>query len=1175
MTAIGSNLAHVTYWATQNPFIDRFKTAGDWNVRSATGAYLDEKPQVDEHGHLTGVGQDQQLSTSFAVDPLSAGNSNVYVLTYTGSATVRLGTAKIISQEAGKIVFESTNAADAPAINMLLRGMDPNDPVRDIHVVRQDQLDLFNAGEIFNPAFIDKASDWSVLRYMDWGNTPASEQVSWETRATLDNATWASKSNGNGVPIELMVELANKTGTDMWWNAPTMADDAYVTAALTYIRDHLDPSLKVHVEYTNEMWNWGYSNSKWALNKANEMWGVDVNKDGKIDPSNTSEAVMGGWMQFYGYRSAQIAKVAQDVFEGQPDDRLATVLATQTANSALFNYMKQGVARAGLGSVDDLFDEFAVTTYFGNQISAATSKAADKAKVLEWARSGEAGMAAAFRDMEFGGAIGNDLSLVALSKQLERQAAIAKANGMTLVAYEGGAHLTPATYTGEERTLMMDFIDRLMNDPRMGDLYTKMVDVFKAAGGETLIAFTDTSDNRASGYWGNLDNIYVESSPRYDALKAAADDAKLDKALEIGIGGLLQVSGDGSANALTAEGPSHLKGLAGDDLLIGSSGDDVLDGGIGRDTMKGGEGNDIYYVDDVNDLVVENRNDGTDTVITSLASYTLGRNVENLTLSGRINVTGTGNELDNVIRATGGGSASLYGMGGNDTLIGGNGDDLLDGGIGDDRMEGGAGNDTYVVSSAKDVVIEGVNAGIDLIRSKVNNWTLGANIENLTYTGASTFLGTGNELDNVISGGSASRASLYGMAGNDTLIGTAGNDILDGGVGNDVMRGGAGNDIYYVDSEFDVIEESANGGDDMVYVSAARYTLSANVERLVAARGGTFIGNAGDNTMIASDFGTVLRGMDGNDILQGGAGDDILDGGTGADRMVGGAGNDIYYVDNAADLPVEYANQGIDEIRTTLNTYRIGVNFEDLTFLGSGNFVGTGNAADNRILGGAGDDVLDGRAGADTMIGYGGNDTYYVDDVRDLVIEEAGGGNDMVYASVSYTLPVNVENLYLQVGASDGVGNDLDNVINGNSLANKLWGLGGNDTIDGGGGNDTIYGGGGRDALIGGTGSDTFVFAEGELTTDRNNTAAIQDFSRAERDKIDLSGLDAILGNTGNDAFRFIGGGAFSQNAGELRVQANGSFYDVYGDTNGDGVADFLLQVTSKSGMLVAGDFVL
>ncbi|MBX5192413.1 RTX toxin, partial [Rhizobium sp. NZLR3b] len=400
-------------------------------------------------------------------------------------------------------------------------------------------------------------------------------------------------------------------------------------------------------------------------------------------------------------------------------------------------------------------------------------------------------------------------------------------------------------------------------------------------------------------------------------------------------------------------------GLA--NTIAGGAGNDTLDGGAGNDTLIGGAGNDIYLVGDSFDVVIESANKGTDTVQTALSSYTLSNNVENLTYTGSASFTGTGNALAN-------------------TITGGAGNDTLDGGAGADSLIGGAGNDTYIVDNAGDSVAENTGAGTDTVRTTLASYTLGSNVENLSFVGTGTFTGTGNSLAN-------------------TIKGAAGADTLDGKAGADILIGGAGNDTYIVDVS-DVVTEGLNEGTDLIRTALSSYALTniANVENL------TFIGT-GDFSGTGNSLANTITG---------GAGNDTLDGGAGNDTLIGGAGNDIYVVDSASDVITEAVSAGTDEIRTALATYSIAalVNVENLTYTGSASFTGTGNALANKITGGAGNDVLNGGAGADTLIGGAGDDTYIVDNAGDIVTEAADEGIDTVRTTLaSYTLGSDVENL--------------------------------------------------------------------------------------------------------------------------------------------------------------------
>ncbi len=255
-----------------------------------------------------------------------------------------------------------------------------------------------------------------------------------------------------------------------------------------------------------------------------------------------------------------------------------------------------------------------------------------------------------------------------------------------------------------------------------------------------------------------------------------------------------------------------------------------------------------------------------------------------------------------------------------------------------------------------------------------------------------------------------------------------------------------------------------------------------------------------------------------------------------------------------------------------------------------------GLAGNDVISTGLGNDVIRGGQGGDKMTGGGGDDYYYVDNTSDQVIEALNGGNDTVESSLAaHTLAANVETLILGEGGRDGTGNALNNQITGNGGANTLNGGAGNDMIDGGGGADIIIGGAGSDTLFGGAGADTFQYQSpadigaGAPLIARGSIPAtvsvdtILDFSIREGDRIDLRALDANINTRAvNDDFVVVS--QFTRVAGQLVIEAvadrggaiageaapGGNFYRLLGDTNGDGVSDFTLNIYSQSVLQVS-----
>ncbi|MEF2074010.1 calcium-binding protein [Consotaella aegiceratis] len=445
---------------------------------------------------------------------------------------------------------------------------------------------------------------------------------------------------------------------------------------------------------------------------------------------------------------------------------------------------------------------------------------------------------------------------------------------------------------------------------------------------------------------------------------------------------------------------------------------------------------------------------------------------------------------------------------------------------------------------------------------------------------------------NDVLGGDAGGNVLQGLNGNDVLAGRGGNDVLLGGAGNDVLNGGTGADrldggagldtASYAGATAavtaDLLVTSNNTGDAVgdIYIS---------VENLIGTGfSDVLLGDAGGNVLQGLNGNDVLAGRGGNDVLLGGDGNDVLNGGVGADRLDGGAGLDTAsYAGSTIGLTADFLASSSNTGEAAGDVYvavenLIGSNFNDV--LGgdaggnvlqglNGNDVLAGRGGNDVLLGGAGNDVLNGGTGADRLDGGAGLDTASYAGATAGVTADflASSSNTGEAAGDVY---VAVENL-IGTGFSDVLLGDAGgNVLQGLNGNDVLAGRGGNDVLLGGAGNDILFGGIGADTLNGGAGSDIFTFqAIGESTVAAATRDTIQDFVRGQ-DVINLSAIDANTGAAGDQAFTYIGAAAFTGVAGQLRFAAE----TVYGDVNGDGIADFAIEVNDTA-LLTADDFTL
>lgn len=376
---------------------------------------------------------------------------------------------------------------------------------------------------------------------------------------------------------------------------------------------------------------------------------------------------------------------------------------------------------------------------------------------------------------------------------------------------------------------------------------------------------------------------------------------------------------------------------------------------------------------------------------------------------------------------------------------------------------------------------------------------------------------------------------IPGTAGADTITGSSGDNFITGGGGADMLTGGSTFDTFNYNAGTDIeAGESINGlgGTDSIAVlsTATGESYDFSLASVIVERLFMNSGSAGSATVTL-------------------AGDQI------------GLGGIIQIIDSPALTNALIVVGSLVDLSTvTFTNWTSGV--DTLTI--------NGTAGSDDLIGSIQPDTINGGGNADSMAGGAGSDTYFVDHAGALVDESPVGsdGTDLVISSVDFNLgdiihaKGQIENLTLTGAAINGTGNSLDNILIGNATANSL---------DGRAGDDILTGGLGKDTLSGGIDTDIFDFnlkAESKKGALRD---VITDFTGGV-DDIDVSGIDAKTGVAGNQAFHWIGKAAFHHKKGELHYAHQGNHLLVSGDVNGDGHADFQIEVHGVN-KLFKGDF--
>jgi hypothetical protein len=530
--AMAVGLAPVTDWAGQQPFLDVMKTARPW-LGHLPGKYGGiEYETLVAQGHIDGNGWVRSLPRAAgsvgtliltdlpeAAAPSLAGR---YVLRFDGTGVVEAGgRAANVRYGQGEVRFDYTPGPGS--VEIRIQRSAPADPVRAISVVREDRVDLAARGEIFNPDWTVRMAAFDTLRMMDWMETNNSGQARWEDRPLMTDASWAHK----GVPLEVMLALANQLGKNIWVNMPHLADDAYVRAFAQAVRTGLDPALAAYVEYSNEVWNFQFAQTRWADAQAQARWG-------KADVGT----------QFYAMRAAEMARIWSAEFAGT-DGRLVNVISSQTGWLGLEENILNAplVVAEGARKPSESFDAYAVTGYFGgilglearrDQVSGwldeslARAGAAATAQGLTgeaWQQAVEAAQydhasAVAAQELTDGAVSGQNVDTISdLSARVwPYHRTVAQQAGLEMIMYEGGSHIVGIGAQVDDARLTA-FFQHFNYTPQMGALYAALLEGWEAAGGRLFNAYADVYVPTKWGSWGALRHL-DDSNPRWDALVA-------------------------------------------------------------------------------------------------------------------------------------------------------------------------------------------------------------------------------------------------------------------------------------------------------------------------------------------------------------------------------------------------------------------------------------------------------------------------------------------------------------------------------------------------------------------------------------------------------------------------------------------------------------------------------
>ncbi len=517
---IGTNLHSLKEVSPELPFLNGLKTAPGWLTQDF-GVNTDDQGNfinvwntaennlldLDEDGWVKSLPAPEDDPQYSSVGVLLYRNLDYYpegkyVVLYEGEGTLQY------QFDAQKDESTSTPGRDVLDVNPTSNGIwlriidtDPNDTgdyIRNIRVIPEAYEDL--AEQTYNPDFLNTIQNFDTLRYLDWMGTNSSQESEWSDRSIPDRSIFSE----NLVSIEEMVELANQTQTNPWFNIPHMATDEYITNFAEYVKDNLDPNLQVYVEYSHEVWNSNYDQARWIRQQGENEWPDSlVNSFGKR-------------LNWYSRRTTEVTQIWDEVFDSDKE-RVIGVIGGQAANTATiaraleYNWTENPLTNEEYG-----IDAIAISPYTASYLI----NPENEAEIASWTEESDGGLDKFFTELTEGGVLTNSPQGGAFQQAYDYTQTyvdIAEAENLDLITYEVGQTL-PVNYGGENNQAIKDLFDAAKADPRIEGLYQEYFTTLSEMGVDLSTSFNNPDAYNQWGSWWELNSNNLEGSAKLDAI---------------------------------------------------------------------------------------------------------------------------------------------------------------------------------------------------------------------------------------------------------------------------------------------------------------------------------------------------------------------------------------------------------------------------------------------------------------------------------------------------------------------------------------------------------------------------------------------------------------------------------------------------------------------------------
>ena len=465
---LGINLAGLADWNTELPFVDFFRMSREWVSQPKQGAWgSGPKLNLDENGWVKFLEKGCRATRIVCSLPANQYPSGDYVVLFDGEGELTSPTGLMIKSKLGRMIIKVDANKDSFMIELIKTN--PQNPLRNIRVILPGFESTYQANP-WHPSFLKRWSGVACLRFMDFMNTNNSDQTGWVERPKLTDASFANK----GIPLELMVDLANQLNTDAWFCMPHKADDDYIKQFALYVKANLKPELRAWIEYSNEVWNSSFGQNNDAAKAGQHLKFAD----------KPWEAA---W-RYYAYRSVQVFKIWTDTYDGH--NQFVRVLASQAASDYVSDQISSFQAAASHADV------LAIAPYVSFNVSPKDENGINDKVVSAWS------LDKLFEHL-------NKIALPESTQWIKNSKKVADQYGLQLVAYESGQHLVGIA-GAENNDKLSQLLKQANADARMGDIYAKSLAMWAQLGGDLTCSYYSVGAWSKWGSWGLLQH-YADS----------------------------------------------------------------------------------------------------------------------------------------------------------------------------------------------------------------------------------------------------------------------------------------------------------------------------------------------------------------------------------------------------------------------------------------------------------------------------------------------------------------------------------------------------------------------------------------------------------------------------------------------------------------------------------------